>query len=171
MNDDLEQRILGHSAGKLRVDSIGSNHEVTVAMVRQCRRLLDIASRNLDPAVYDQADVIEAIKALALRSRNTEIRVLVLDPGPVVAQGHRLIQLAHALSSYIRIRVPGDAHRDFNEAMLIADRTGYIHRSMSDRYEGGADFHDPATATDLLRRFDELWEHGQPDPNFRRLHL
>lgn len=171
MSPDFSSSVLGETAGTHRVDGAEDNRAATLAMIRQCTRLLDIASRQLDPIIYDNAEVLEAVKALALRSRYTEIRIVVLDPGPVLARGHRLIELARALSSFMQIRVPGEDHRDFNEALLIADRTGYIHRQMADRFAGSVDFHDPRTAADLLRRFDALWDTGEPDPNFRRLHL
>jgi hypothetical protein len=111
------------------------------------------------------------VRALALRSRHTQIRLLILGAEGLVARGHRLITLAQALSSFIQIRVPSYEYREFNEAMLLADGDGYVHRPLSDRYEGGADYHASVTVVDLQRRFDRVWETGEIDPDFRRLSL
>ena len=55
--------------------------------------------------------------------------------------------------------------------MLIADNTGYIHRQFSDRFDGAASFNDKRMAASLNDRFEEMWERGLPDTNFRRLHI
>ncbi len=168
---DFSASVLGETTARVRVDTAAENLACALSMARQCRRLLDISSRHLDPMIYDTAEFVAAVRELARRSRYTQIRILVHSPGQLVARGHRLLEVAQALSSFIQVRVPGDEHRDFNEAMLIADRCGYIHRPLADRHEAAADFNDPQTCTDLLRRFDIVWEAADPDPNFRRLHV
>jgi len=62
-------------------------------------------------------------------------------------------------------------HREFNEAWLVADATGYVYRPMSDRFEATVDFNDRHQASQLVARFNEIWERAQPDPNQRRLSL
>jgi hypothetical protein len=171
MTEDPPAQVLGQTTGKLRVDSSDKIRDLSLAMVSQARRLLDICSRHLDPLLYDNPPFVDAVKRLALASRMSRVRIIVLDPGPLVSRGHRLIELAGHLSSFIEIRCPGPDHRDFNEAMLIADETGFIHRLMADRFEGAASFDDPPEALELLRKFDEIWERGEPDPNFRRLYV
>lgn len=171
MEHDIDSFVLGETTGRIRVDDADSNRAVALAMARQGRRTIELASRQLDPLVYDTPDFIDALKHMVLGSRYARVRILVLQPDAVVTRGHRLLQLAHTLSSFIEVRVPGTDHQDFNEAMLVVDRSAYIHRLLSDRYEGRADFNDPNAVVDLLRRFDTVWEHGEIDPNFRALHL
>jgi hypothetical protein len=145
--------------------------EIALQMALNCRRTLDITSRNLDPAIYDQALFADAIKQIVLNNRLARIRFLITDPAPVVSRGHRLIDLSSRLSSFISIRKPGRDHRNFNEAMLLADNTAYIHRRFADRYEGIACHDDKRRASDLTGQFEEIWERAEIDPNFRRLHL
>lgn len=145
--------------------------EVALEMVTNCRRTLDIASRHLDPALYDQAPFVEAVKQIALNNRLARIRLLVTDIGPVVSRGHRLINLCSRLSSFISIRKPGRDYKNFNEAMLLADNTAFIHRRFADRYDAIASHDDKRRTADLTGRFEEIWERAEIDPNFRRLHI
>lgn len=141
------------------------------ALAEQCQRYLDIASRHLDPLLYDDDDFVAAVKRLALSHRYARIRLFIVDSRPLVGRGHRLVDLAMRLPTFIAVRGPAPQHRDFNEAMLVADRTGYVHRRFADRFAANASFNDRRTGAALTERFDELWERGLPDPNFRRLHL
>lgn len=152
-------------------DTSAEVREIALAMAQNCSRTLDIASRHLDPAIYDNGPFIDAVKQIALGSQHARIRILISDIGPVVSRGHRLLELCSRLSTYIAIRKPGRDHRNFNEAMLLADNRAYIHRRFADRYEGQASYDDYRSAQDLTVRFEEIWERAETDPNFRRLHL
>ncbi|MGH8507353.1 MAG: hypothetical protein ACREVH_01340 [Gammaproteobacteria bacterium] len=147
------------------------HREAMLRMVTRSRRTIDIVSRHLDPLIFAEEDMVDAFKQLVLGNRNVKIRILILDPAPLLHRDHRLIELAQRLSSFFELRTPAPEHRSYNESMLIADQKGYVHSRLSDRYEGVANFHAPDAATELLRRFDELWQTALPDPNFRRLSL
>ena len=155
----------------IEFDTSEELREIALKMVQNCVRSLDIVSRHLDPAIYDHEQFVDAVKQIALNSQHARVRILVTDIGPVVSRGHRLLELNSRLSTYISIRKPGRDHKNFNEAILVADNRGYIHRRFADRYEGRASYDDQRTARDLTVRFEEIWERADTDPNFRRLHL
>ncbi|MDA0823273.1 MAG: hypothetical protein O3C28_12740 [Proteobacteria bacterium] len=144
---------------------------LSLDIVTNCKRTLDITSRHLDPILFDNQAFADSVSQLVRNNRLAKVRLLVLDIGPVVARGHRLMELASRLSSFITIRKPGNDYKNFNEAMLIADTKAYTHRRFADRYDGLGSHNDIRRATDLTGRFDELWERAEPDPNFRRLHI
>ncbi|MGE0486108.1 MAG: acyltransferase [Gammaproteobacteria bacterium] len=163
--------VLGQTDAPIDIDGSALLADVALALAGQCRRHLDIVSRHLDPAVYDNDDFAAAVKQLALGNRHARIRLFIVDPRPLVSRGHRLLDLAERLPSFVHVRVAAPPQKEFNEAILLADRKGYVHRRFADRFEGTANFNDPRLAAALADRIDELWERGQPDPNFRRLHL
>lgn len=163
--------VLGESAARLDVDDNAMLAQISLELARQCSRYLDIVSRHLDPALYDNDEFCEAVKRVALGNRHARIRLFITDSRPLVNRGHRLIDLAIRLPSFIHVRGPSPQHRDFNEAMLVADRVGYVHRRFADRPEATADFSDRRTSSALLERLDDMWERGTADPNFRRLHI
>ncbi len=161
--------VLGETRTLLRLSGSGDHRELAIQMAAQCRHGIDIVSRHLDPAVYDDQAFVTTVKAMVLKHTRSRVRILVLNTTPVVQRGHRLLELAIQLSSFIELRTPAPEHREFNEAILVADQLGFIYRPLSDRYAGHASFCDRKTARRLTQRFDEVWQHAVPDPSLRRL--
>ena len=93
------------------------------------------------------------------------------DSGNAVKYGHRLIPLSQRLTSFIEVRKVADDFKDYNEAFLIADETGYVHRKHADRFEGVAQFNAVKEAVNLLIFFNEVWRNSAPDPDLRRIYL
>ncbi|MCC6708098.1 MAG: hypothetical protein IT492_11090 [Gammaproteobacteria bacterium] len=174
MRDDAApaaMHMLGVSAATFEVTTREALAEVSLAMASQTRRRLDIVSRHLDAALYDNEAFVAAVKQITLNHHSARVRLFILDPRPLLGQGHRLIELATRLTSFIEIRTPAPQHKSFNEALLIADNLGYVRRQFSDRFEAEVDFASRRGATALTERFEQLWQRGQLDANFRRLHL
>lgn len=174
MNDEAAPpaaHLLGVSAAPFEVTTREALAEVCLAMASQARRTLDIVSRHLDAPLYDNDAFVAAVKQLSLSHRSARVRLFILDPRPLVGQGHRLIELATRLTTFIDIRAPAPQHKSFNEAWLIADNVGYVRRQFSDRYEAEVDFASRRSATALTERFEQMWQRGQLDANFRRLYL
>ncbi len=174
MNDEaapLAQHLLGVSEAPFEVKTREALAATCLAMASQARRTLDIVSRHLDGPLYDNEAFAAALKQLALGHRTARIRLFILDPRPLVGQSHRLIELATRLPTFIEIRTPSLHYKSFNEALLIADNVGYVRRQFADRYEAEVDFCGRRRAGALTERVDEMWERGQLDANFRRLHL
>lgn len=168
---ELQQAVLGETTGDFVLEDSAGNRLAVQRMVEQCTRALDVASRTLDPPIFEDAQVLEALRQLALRSRHSRIRLMVARPEALVGGDHRILELARRLSSFIQLRVPAEEDADFNESLLLADECGFIRRPVSERWEGAANFSDRPRVTELRRRFEAMWERGQPDPNFTRLHL
>ena len=168
---DFERLALGTDTELFEIDTSEQNRRAAAAMARQARRSVVIMTRHLDAAVYDQPEFSDAVRDLVVRSRRAEVRVLVKDSTPVLRDGHRLISLAQRLTSFMEIRVPARDHADFNEAFLLVDNVGYIHRNFSDRFEATFSFNDSKIVRGLGREFDSMWELALPDPSLRRLSL
>ena len=167
----IETRQLGRDAGLLTLQDRAENRLVCAHMAGQARRELCLFTRDLDKALYDQAPFLDAVRALALRSRTSRLRILLQDHERVVKQGHRLIELVRHLSSSAEIRIP---HRDWLEHaqnFLLADRHGYVHRELATRYEATANYHAPLEVRHMLNRFEEIWESAQVDAELRRLYI
>lgn len=164
--------ILGENDDLVLVERSERLRELVLGLAEQARHSLDLVCRSLDARLYDTDAFSAAVKRLAIgNTRHAEVRLLVLDPAQLVARGHRLIALGQRLTSTLAIRVPAPEHRDFNEAWLVADATGYAYRRFSDRYDAEVNFNGRRRAKALTHRFEELWQRAQPEPNFRRLHL
>ncbi len=169
--DSLDNLVLGKSPELIELHASEQNLAATTVLVRQATRSVEIVSRQLESAVYDQAELLAAVRRLVLDHRRARVRILVSDPEPLIKDGHRLLALALRLSSFMEIRVLCPEDQDFNQAFLIADQTGYIRRELADRYEGVACFNDRAKAGEMARLFNQLWEPAIQDPNLRQVRL
>ncbi len=168
---DLAEHKLGETSEALVIETLEDCQAASLALANQAQNTLYIYSRELDPRLYDLPSFEEAVRGVAVRNRQSEVRILIRSSQHIVKYGHRLLDLARRLSSSIAIRIAGASHRNHNEAFLIADGVGYLHRTLADRFEGRADFNDPLATRELLRFFETAWEHARRDPELLRLHL
>ena len=169
--ENLDDLVLGDTAGPIALETRDENRIAACALARQARSSLCIFTRDLDPPLYDDLCFLDAVTALATRSRFVQVRVLVQNSEKAVKYGHRLIELSRRLSSFIQLRRPHADYQDYNEAFLIADGVGLLHRALAHRYEATVDFKAPLQARLLLKFFDEAWDKSEPDPELRRLHI
>ena len=168
---DFEHLVLKEDSQPAVIDTSEECRLAALSMVRQATRGIDIVSRHLDPPMYDNRDFCAAVSQMIVGSRRARVRALIHYPSPVVKHGHRLVTLHQQLSSFIEMRIPAREFDEYNAAFLIVDRTGVIYRTLSDGFEGTANFNDPRTAKELTREFDEMWQTALPDVNLRRSYL
>ncbi len=153
----------------IQLETSEENNQCATAMARQCRRTLEIASRKLDPLIYDQINFVTAVKNLALGHNKTRVRIIIWEAEWIVRRGHRLLEVVGKLSSFIEIRRAGIEHKEFNSGLLIADGIAYLNRKSADKFESRANFNDRRQTTLFLNQFEEMWDAAKPDPNFRRI--
>lgn len=162
---------LGVSTDTISFERQGDNGSLALSMASQARSTLDIFTRDLEPLIYDTREFISALTQLAMHSKYSKIRILIQDPSRCIHEGHRLLELSQRLSSYIELRKPGYDYKDFNEAFMIADNTGLLHKRQADRYEGVVNFNTPLEAGEKTKFFTDVWETAEIDPNLRRIYL
>jgi hypothetical protein len=168
---NLDGYTLGESDELLDITTAEENHDVALAMIRQAKREVFIMSYDLDPLVLSHEDISEALSAFVRQSRQAHARILVQKSDKVVKQGHRLLPLAHRLTSSISLNRPGFEHRDYFEAFMVVDGIGYLKRQLADRFDGVANFKAPIEGRDLRALFNSMWEQSEPDPQLRRLQI
>ncbi len=169
---DYSDYKLGETADEtLELETREENAAAALELTRQCHLKLAIVSHELDPFIYDRLEYIEALKRLTLKGAHVEIRILVVEPRLIVQRGHRLLALAGKMSSYIRLLRPGQRHRTFDQAFLLADEAGYLLRESRKQYSARLNFNNRRETKHLLEVFDEMWDKAEPDPNLRRVHL
>lgn len=147
------------------------NRQAALELVRTARANLALFTRDLDPALYSTEEFAAAVRQLALRSRYSRIRIVVIDPAAAIKDGHRFIELSRRLSSFIELRRPSQDHAKLAESFLITDENGLLYRPVAARYEGFTDPENPFEARKHLRLFEEIWEQSESEPEFRRLGL
>ncbi len=170
--NDFSDYTLGESTDDaVKVTTRDENADAALELVKQTRQKLAIISQELDPLVYDQADFIEALRKLVVNNRYAEVRIIVFEPQLIVQKGHKLLDLAGKISSFIEFRKVSEKYKSFNESVLIADKVGYLYRESTERYKGKVNFNSRRESKHLLDVFDGMWETAQPDTNLRRMHI
>lgn len=169
---DFAEYTLGKSTeDTIKITTREENAAAATELVKQARQKLAIISQELDPHVYDQPDFLEVLRKLAIRNRYVEIRIIVFEPELIVRRGHKLLDLAGKISSYIEMRKVSEQYKSFNESVLIADEVGYLYRESTERYKGKVNFNSRRESKHLLDVFDNMWETAKPDANLRRVHI
>lgn len=162
---------LGVNSDDIVIDAHEDNQAAALRLVSQAGRSLDIFTRDLEPRIYDNADFADAVRALAIRTRDLHVRILVIDPDFIIKHGHRLIELSRRLTSHMEIRKVHEDYCNNPEAYLVVDKRGVLHRKLASRYEAVVNFNNPRQATDLYQQFTEMWDRSKQYMDFKRLYI
>ncbi len=142
------------------------------AMAAGCGRQLNIFTQEFDPAILDHEAVTDAIRSFVIdNGRAAQVKILVQRPETAIRQGHRLVELARKLSSFVKIHCPASQHRAITEAYLTFDNTAYLYRDIGDQPEGRGCYKDSLRTLELNWKFEEIWAMSEPEAEFRRLGL
>jgi hypothetical protein len=171
MNEFANYTLGESTEDAIKVTTREENAEAALELVKQSKQKLAIISQELDPLVYDQVDFLDALRNLVTNNRYVEVRIIVFEPELIVRKGHKLLDLAGKVSSFIELRKVSSKYKSFNESVLIADEIGYLYRESTERYRGRVNFNSRRESKHLLDVFNNMWETAKPDQNLRRMHL
>jgi hypothetical protein len=137
-------------------------------LARSAKLHLNILSYAFEREIYGHSDFVRAVQLLATRHSKARVRILIHSPEWASRSGHRLVELARRLSSFIELRgLQQDRH--LTNEVLIADERALLYRESPDdliaRYKPEA----PQEARPWLRRFEGLWAGGELVQGLRQL--
>lgn len=162
----------GPSVPVAEFDTLAEATAATLALVHAARRELWIYTRDLEPALYAQPAVVDALKQYAVAGRGGTVQVLLQEPATVQGGGHPLLALAQRMSSVFQFRTPADpVDQQYPSAFLANDRDGYLFRLLGSRFEGDWSPAQPARARQLAEHFGRVWERSRPCTELRVLGL
>jgi hypothetical protein len=142
-----------------------------ISLCEGASRHICLQSPKLDYAAFDNGELVDALSALARRSRQAEVRILINDAQAIFGRGHRLLQLARRLPSVVKIRKLTEHPQWNNETVVIRDRDGVLYKPGGSDHEA---FYEPASRASTARHlelFDELWRYSVEDAELRSLHI
>ncbi len=161
---------LGQSDTDINLETSADVQHAIDLLLKQVANNIEIYSRELDARLYDRSTFLDAINRLCTSNPLFRLRILCQNVKAAVINGNRLIELSRKHSN-IEIRQVNSDYQHYNEAFLLADCTGLIHRPFADHYEGVANFNDPISAKHRYDYFTEVWQRSEPHPDLRRLHI
>ena len=145
--------------------------ELVVTMCRSATREICILSPQLDHAVFDRPDLVDALGELVRSARQTRVRVLISDSRGLMARGHRLLALARRLPSSVLIRQLSE-HPDWKgQTVVLRDRDGLLFKPGDSDHNGFYEPSSPSSTRQHLEQFEELWRNSVQDIELRSLSL
>ncbi len=168
---DLSNQRLGESRDIIYLHSRDDNRDAALSLVQQGCRSLHLFTHDLDPALYNTAAFIEAVKQLAIDNTRSKVFILLKDPSAAIIRGHRIVELARRISSHIFIHRAADEDQDRIDSFMVVDEVGILRRPHGMRFDGTAEFNNPGEARLLLKYFNDAWERSVPESELRRLHI
>ena len=156
-----------------QLQRLESKHEVAtfiLDILKKGRRELVLYTRDLDPDMLNNADVLDALRQFCTSSTHARLRFLAHDLRRAVSEDHAIIRLAQRLPSRVAIRVvEEETDTQYASAFVLNDKGAYLFRPNATRFEASACLNDSATQRQYLRYFDEVWERARPASELRPL--
>ncbi len=154
----------------VRITDQATAVEMTARIIADARRFVWIRSLDLDPWLFDHADVLDALRGFATHGHDTRVLILLHDHAAPQAAHAKLLDLAQRLPSVFEFREVNDpAYREDRSAMVAGDAGGYYFRAQGDAFEGSANLSSRARVRQLKERFDEIWERSRVISEYRAL--
>lgn len=139
----------------------------------RCR--LTIMTQALEPELLHNEDIIRRMAHFVRGHARNRIRVITCDTRRAEQRGHRLVNLARQLPSYLEIRqLPLEVRQAYPQAqrtfVIADDRHGLVWVNAA-KPLATAYWQQPGLLRSDLYTFDTLWELSHPVMAFRRLSL
>ena len=143
-----------------------------LAVMATARRELCLFTRDLDPDLFEHAELLDAFRRVAIGEAQMRIRILVLEPVRARADGHRLVALAQRLTSIFAFRTPvEEVDRQYAGSYLISDRGAWFERPLASRFDGEGSTYGPGRRAQLHDAFNAVWERSEDCSEMRRLEI
>jgi hypothetical protein len=155
-----EQPLSGFSDYESAIDRI---LELTLGRLR-------IFDRRLGRA-YNTTARIELMRGLLLASKSSRIQIVVHEADNIRTDCPRLVVLQRQFGHAVAIHRTQSLARGVYDPFCIADGSHYARRFHYDSLRGVLVFNDPEFASDLVKRYQEIWDASQPAVTGTRLGL
>lgn len=154
-----------------RVEGLDALQGAIAELAESARQEVLILSADLQAHLYDQAPFLAAVRRLATSGGRASIRVLVRDVDPAIKNGHRLVELARRLTSFIEIRRLAVQDVNLETCFMLVDRRAFLWQPTSAGRAARLARQARRQGRDLAQLFQEYWDRSESDPNLRRLWL
>jgi len=171
MTYQFENFLIGENNESISLTTREENRIATYTLAQQAKKTIYIFSHQLDPAVYNDIPLLDAITQLAISSRYSKIQILVKNTQRMITNRHRIIETARRVSSNIQIRKVHDEYQKIAYAFCAVDETGLIYNKVATRYEAKLDFTASKEARTLIKKFNDIWRISSPEPMLKHLNI
>ena len=157
------------------LQGLEDSREAAIALITNARHSLDVYTPYLDPRLYDDAQVVAALRNRVVTQPRIQVRMLVPPANEWRLYCPHLLQLVERLTSAITLRtLPKIIRRERPElaqTLMIADQGALMFLADPRRMKGSYTSRGSAKTKELLDFFAGFWEKGEPDLELRQLRL
>lgn len=143
--------------------------EAALGLIVSARDSLWIASPVLEPALFHDVELIEALKYQLLEHRRLKVRLLISEPRSARRNADRLLALMRRLPSQFLVHQPARDQFHFENEIWLADNTGFLKRESPKALYTSYGLHAPTKAKVQRNEFEDLWHNSVSSPEFRQL--
>ena len=140
-------------------------------LIQRAHRDIRIFSHRLEPSLYSNDQICNAIYTFATSHPMVRIRILVKDIQSVISHPNLLHELCNRLPSRIQLKKFYSKEPCLHTEFMLVDRVGILYKQEPVRFVGYATRHAPMDAAALAEEFDSLWDQGKIDPELKRLNI
>lgn len=166
------RRMVLHFSAATRDESVHGHEALAAALAdlaRRARTSFLFYAADLAPRVTDRSELVDVLRTLALSSSRARIRLLCADAHDAARDGHALLRLAFRIPSRLEVRRLLPEEEPPADVYAVADLTAAYYQPRAQSPTATLALDSPLFARELTRRFDALWERGEPEPEARRL--
>ncbi|WIX05444.1 GNAT family N-acetyltransferase [Xanthomonas oryzae] len=147
--------------GPMAVETLTAALAATTGLLCAARRQVLIYTRALDPTLFDNAAVLDALRRFATARHDKRVHVLVQDPASANAGSSAMLRLAQRLPSVFRFRAVSDpVDASFASVYVVGD-DAYYFRPTGHRFDDGETWlSGAARSRQLEREFAQIWERS-----------
>ena len=131
-------------------------------LTNQARHEIRLFTPQLDPALFNTAELTGLLTSFVARDRHNFIQILVEDSDQTVRDNDRVVLLCRRMSDFVHLHRVGEQHIGLKEMFLVVDHLGYLHQSDLARHDCVSASADTRGAVQLAQRFQQMWEHSEP---------
>lgn len=164
---DISEELRQH----VELTTPGEFAEAALRLVQQSDRTIRIFSHRLDPSIYDSDAFCSAIHELAVSHPYARVQILVRDTPWLGKNSHRLVNHWQRLQSRMELRRVTEEVETPHTEFMTGDDTAVLYVVNPSRYQGYLCLHAPVEVRRLNEDFEAIWNHSEPDPQVRRLHI
>lgn len=111
---------------------------------------------------YNEAARNDSLRYLLLNNPATRIRIVVHEAENIRTECPRLVTLQRQFAHAVAIHRTQSLARGVYDPFCVVDGSHYARRFHYNSGRGILAVNDPERASDLVQRFDEIWEASQP---------
>ena len=153
-----------------RIDGFDAVAMAVLQLLENSSRLACLFAPRLEPRLWNQPAIVEALRAFAISGREREIRILVGEHADLARDCGALVALHQRLPSLLQFRQPQDDHEWPALHPILAADGGSVLALDGDGRLGGDFMPSGSGQSHVFRsRFDMAWERARPMAELRVL--